>query len=127
MDRDRRVFINAHGLPIREQQDLIAVSAPWPYRECMYPGPWRLIRAVVPHMRKRRYGITVHSSTGGSLEGRDTMGPYAGAKAGLNGITGFLAKEVAPYNIQVLPVILGTFNTYMVVNTIVGKDTPSGD
>ncbi|KAI0897179.1 hypothetical protein F4806DRAFT_464363 [Annulohypoxylon nitens] len=54
--------------------------------ECMYFGPLRLIRAVVPHMRKRRYGVIVNFSTGGSLEGRDTMGPYAGAKAGLDGI-----------------------------------------
>ncbi|KAI1205801.1 uncharacterized protein F4807DRAFT_441528 [Annulohypoxylon truncatum] len=54
--------------------------------ECMYFGPLRLIRAVVPHMRRRRYGVIVNFSTGGSLEGRDTMGSYAGAKAGLDGM-----------------------------------------
>ncbi|KAI0889522.1 putative short-chain oxidoreductase [Annulohypoxylon maeteangense] len=90
--------------------------------ESMYFGPLRLIRAVLPRMRKRRYGVIANFSTGGSLEGRDTMGPYAGAKAGLDGITRVLAKEVAPYNIRTLTIILGAFNTDMGVHTVVGKN-----
>ena len=53
--------------------------------ESMYFGPLRLIQAVLPHMRKRRFGIIANMSSGVALEGRDTMGPYAGAKAGLDG------------------------------------------
>ncbi|KAI2472468.1 hypothetical protein F4781DRAFT_445389 [Annulohypoxylon bovei var. microspora] len=90
--------------------------------ECMYLGPLRLIRAVVPHMRRRRYGVIVNFSTGAALAGRDTMGAYAGAKAGLDGITRVLAKEVAPYNIRALTVILGAFNTEMAIHTAVGKN-----
>ena len=58
--------------------------------ESMYFGPLRLIRAVLPHMRKRRFGVIVNFSSGAALEGNDTMGTYAGAKAGLDGRLNFL-------------------------------------
>lgn len=50
--------------------------------EPMYFGPPRLIRAVLPHMRKRRFGVIVNMSSGAALEARDGMGGYAGANAG---------------------------------------------
>jgi NAD(P)-dependent dehydrogenase (short-subunit alcohol dehydrogenase family) len=54
--------------------------------ETMYFGPLRLIQAVVPHMRKRRFGVIANFSSGASLDGNPTMGAYAGAKAGLDGM-----------------------------------------
>lgn len=53
--------------------------------ESIYFGPFRLIRAAVPHMRKRRFGIVVNMSSGAGLEGRESMGAYAPAKAALDG------------------------------------------
>ena len=57
--------------------------------ESMYFGPLRLIRGVLPHMRKRRFGVIVNMSSGAALEARDSMGPYAGAKASLDGACTF--------------------------------------
>ncbi|KIX06234.1 uncharacterized protein Z518_04209 [Rhinocladiella mackenziei CBS 650.93] len=79
--------------------------------ESMYFGPLRLIRAVLPHMRQRRFGIIVNMSSGAAIDGNPSMGGYAGAKAGLDGLTKILAKEVAQFNIRTLTVVLGTFNT----------------
>ncbi|TVY13803.1 putative oxidoreductase [Lachnellula arida] len=89
--------------------------------ETMYFGPLRLIKAVLPYMRQRRFGIIVNMSSGASLSGAPTMGPYAGAKAGLDGMTKVLAKEIAAYNIRTLTVVLGTFNTSLGLNAKFGK------
>jgi short-subunit dehydrogenase len=52
--------------------------------ESMYFGPLRLIQAVLPHMRKRRFGVIVNMSSGAALEASESMGGYAGAKARLD-------------------------------------------
>ncbi|KGO40933.1 Short-chain dehydrogenase/reductase SDR [Penicillium expansum] len=90
--------------------------------ETMYFGPLRLIRAILPHMRQRRSGVIVNMSSGASLDGIPTMGVYASAKAGLDALTKILAKEVAPFNIRTLTVVLGTFNTNMPNTVVLGKN-----
>lgn len=55
--------------------------------ETLYFGPSRLIRAVVPRMRERRFGVVVNISSGAALDGRDSMGGYAAAKAALDGMS----------------------------------------
>ncbi|KOC07851.1 short-chain oxidoreductase [Aspergillus flavus] len=94
--------------------------------EAMYFGPLRLIRTVLPYMRQRRSGVIVNMSSGASLDGIPTMGVYGGAKAGLDALTKILAKEVAPFNIRTLTVVLGTFNTNMLNSVVLGK-TPLPD
>lgn len=106
--------------------------------ETLFFGPLRLIQAVIPYMRQRRFGTIVNFSSGAALDARGSMGIYAGAKAGIDGklpcrspfaihtytcgpfapdmnfsigITKALAKEVAPFNVTTLTVILGVFNT----------------
>ncbi|KUI53225.1 putative oxidoreductase YusZ [Cytospora mali] len=88
--------------------------------ETIYFGPLRLIRAVVPYMRDRGYGVIVNISSGAALEGADSMGPYAAAKAALDGVTRVLAKEVARFNIRTLTVVAGTFNTNFDTNANFG-------
>ncbi|KAK4234657.1 hypothetical protein C8A03DRAFT_18484 [Achaetomium macrosporum] len=90
--------------------------------ETMYFGPYRLIRSVLPYMRQRRFGVIVNVSSGAALEGRDSMGAYAAAKAALDGLSRVMAKEVAPFNIRVLTVQPGTFNTNMGNATKLGRN-----
>ncbi|KAI1463027.1 putative short-chain oxidoreductase [Daldinia caldariorum] len=115
------VLVNNAGYSILVPVELATEDEIRGQMETMYFGPLRLIRAVVPHMRKRRFGAIVNISSGASLEGRETMGPYAGAKAGLDGITKVLAQEVAPYNIRTLTVVPGAFNTNIANATMPGK------
>ena len=53
--------------------------------ETIYLGPLRLIKAVIPFMRSRQFGLVINLSSGAAVDGNPTMGPYAGAKAALDG------------------------------------------
>lgn len=54
--------------------------------ETVFFGPYRLTRAALAHMRRRRFGIVVNISTGASLEGRESMGIYSASKAAFDGM-----------------------------------------
>lgn len=79
------VLVNNAGFSIYAPIETFAEDEIRAEMESMYFGPLRLIRAVLPHMRKRRFGVIVNMSSGAALEARDSMGAYAGAKAGLDG------------------------------------------
>lgn len=53
--------------------------------ETVYFGPYRLIRAVLPHMRQRRQGLILNIGSGAGVGGRESMGIYAAAKAAMDG------------------------------------------
>ncbi|KAL2802074.1 putative short-chain oxidoreductase [Aspergillus granulosus] len=115
------VLVNNAGYSIYAPVETFVEEEVKAQMETMYFGPLRLIRAVLPHMRQRKSGIIVNMSSGASLDGIPTMGVYAGAKAGLDALTKILAKEVAPFNIRTLTVVLGTFNTNMPNSVVLGK------
>ena len=71
--------------------------------ETMYSGPVRLIQAVLPYMRQRRYGVIVNMSSGASLDARDSMGAYAGAKAALDGTLSFHPRLSNQHKIDLNP------------------------
>ncbi|KAI1380660.1 putative short-chain oxidoreductase [Hypoxylon crocopeplum] len=120
------VLVNNAGYSIYGPMETLTEEEVRAQMDTLYFGPVRLIRAALPFMRKRRYGVIVNISSGAALEGRDSMGAYAGAKAALDGMSKVLAKEVAPFGIRTLTVTLGTFNTNFGNTTVVGK-TPLPD
>ncbi|KAJ9149260.1 Retinol dehydrogenase 8 [Pleurostoma richardsiae] len=91
--------------------------------ETIFFGPYRLMRAVAPYMRKRRSGIIVNISAAGSLWGMQTMAPYSAAKAALDGVSKVMSDELADFGVRVLIVQLGGFNTNM-PNVIRGVEKP---
>ncbi|KAL2138824.1 hypothetical protein VTI28DRAFT_6187 [Corynascus sepedonium] len=116
------VLVNNAGYSIYAPVESFTEEEIQAQTETVYFGPFRLIRFVLPYMRKRRFGIIVNMSSGAALEGRDGMSAYATAKAALDGLSRVMAKEVAPFNIRVLTAQLGTFNTNMGNATILGKN-----
>jgi 3-oxoacyl-[acyl-carrier protein] reductase len=57
-------------------------------------GVFYCCRALVPHMRGRRYGRIVNIASVAAKEGSPNAAAYAAAKAGVIGFTKALAKEV---------------------------------
>ncbi|MDW8129550.1 MAG: SDR family NAD(P)-dependent oxidoreductase [Bryobacterales bacterium] len=58
-------------------------------------GVFYCCRAVIPHMRERRYGRIVNIASIAGKEGNPNMTAYSASKAGVIGFTKALAKEVA--------------------------------
>ncbi|KLU89789.1 hypothetical protein MAPG_08758 [Magnaporthiopsis poae ATCC 64411] len=81
--------------------------------ETVFFGPYRLIRAAVAHMRRRRFGVILNVSSGAGIEAMESMGVYGAAKAALDGLSKTLSTEVKDFNVRVIVAHLGTFRTNM--------------
>lgn len=64
-------------------------------------APIRLIRGIVPNMKKQKYGRIVNIGSIWGLAGKPGRTVYSATKHGIHGVTQTLAVELAPYNILV--------------------------
>ncbi len=91
-------------------------------------GTMRMIRAVLPGMRKQRSGHIINIT---SIAGRAPGGGaavYSSAKAAVEGYSAALAQEVAPFGIKVTAVAPGAFRTdFLTDHSIARSKEPSGD
>lgn len=74
-------------------------------------GTFNCTRAVVNHMMERKKGRIVNIASVAGMVGQATTADYAAAKGGIIAFTKSLAKELAPYGINVncvSPAITGT-------------------
>lgn len=90
-------------LPIDEMsekdwQDVVDINLGGVFRSC---------KAVIPGMKKRRYGRIVIISSIGGRTGRNVGVNYAASKAGVNGMAINLGYNLAPWNITVNTVAPG--------------------
>lgn len=74
-------------------------------------GPIRMIRAVLPGMRRRHKGFIVNFSSIAGVRAFGGAGCYAAAKSGLESVSTALHRELAPLGIGVLVVEPGAFRT----------------
>lgn len=68
---------------------------------------------IVPHMLHHHEGKIINISSIWGTSGASCEAAYSASKAGLNGLTRALAKELAPSNIQVNAVSCGVIDTEM--------------
>jgi NAD(P)-dependent dehydrogenase (short-subunit alcohol dehydrogenase family) len=80
------ILVNNAGYAILGAVEQISDEELRRQMETVYFGPSRLIRAFVPGMRERRFGVVVNISSGAGLEGREGMGAYAAAKTAMDGV-----------------------------------------
>lgn len=70
-------------------------------------------RAAIPHMVSQKSGKIINISSIWGVSGASCEAAYSASKAGVNGLTMALAKELAPSNIQVNAVACGVIDTAM--------------
>lgn len=74
-------------------------------------GPFRLIRAALPHLRAQGSGHIVNITSIAGRAPNSGSGLYAAAKFALEGLSAALSQEVAPLGIHVTAVAPGAFRT----------------
>jgi 3-oxoacyl-[acyl-carrier protein] reductase len=94
-------FDNLEGVSKQDFLDIYAVNV---------VGPYQMIRAVEPHMRKLGKGSIVNDSSIGGVTGIASSIPYAASKAALNLMTKSLAHVLAP-EIRINTVVPGMIQT----------------
>ncbi|CAM1504479.1 Fc.00g020700.m01.CDS01 [Cosmosporella sp. VM-42] len=105
------ILVNNAGWSIHAPAESFSEDEVRRQMETIYFGPYRLMRAVLPHMRSRKRGLLVNIGSGAGVDGRESMGIYGASKAAMDGLMKIMAKEVAPFNIRTLTVHLGGFDT----------------
>jgi NAD(P)-dependent dehydrogenase (short-subunit alcohol dehydrogenase family) len=84
-----------------------------------------MTKAVIPYFRERRAGVIQQISSIGARGGPAGRAPYAAAKAGLEGFSISLSREVGPLGIKVIIVEPGGFRTdFAGVSTILRAGRP---
>jgi len=76
-------------------------------------GAYRLCRAVTPSMIKARYGRIVNVTSVVAATGNPGQTNYAASKAGIEGFTRSLARELASRNVTVNCIAPGFIDTDM--------------
>jgi NAD(P)-dependent dehydrogenase (short-subunit alcohol dehydrogenase family) len=79
-------------------------------------GVVHLIQAVLPIMRKQGYGTIINISSVGGLLGLPFQGFYCSSKFALEGLSESLRMELKAFNIKVIVINPGDFNTNNTVN-----------
>ena len=76
-------------------------------------APWRVLKAVAPHMIERRSGSIILTSSVNGFEGQAGAAHYAAAKHGVLGLMRSAALELAPYGVRVNAICPGFVDTGM--------------
>lgn len=74
---------------------------------------FRMTRAVLPHLAKRRQGSIVNIASVSAIRGNAGQANYAASKAAVVGLTRSLAREMARRNVRVNAVAPGFISTDM--------------
>lgn len=92
--------------------------------ETNFFGPVRLIKEVLPGMRRRGCGTIVNISSIGAVSAGTGSGYYAASKAALELLSDSLIREVAPCGIRVMIVEPGAMRTDFFEGSMQGSSRP---
>lgn len=104
---------NAGGIPGLGEESINGVSLEQWHRivDLNLTSQFLCCKAVVPHMKERRYGKIVNISSMGAVHPPASLIHYHSAKAGVLGLTINLALELARFNITVNAILPGPIRT----------------
>ena len=107
------ILVNNAGV-FQSQLDLDQDAAD--FNRCLdinLTGVWRMVRAVVPHLKTQRFGRIINIASVGGRQGVDFAPAYCASKAGVINLTQSLAASLGAHNINVNTVCPGSISTAM--------------
>lgn len=107
------ILINSAGINIRGPIDELSHEQFDQVMKTNVNGTWNTCRAVVPAMKKARYGRIINVASTLGLVGLANRTPYAGSKGAVTQITRTLGLELAPFHITCNAICPGPFLTEM--------------
>ena len=105
------VLINNAGFGIAGAMEDISISKAKEQFETNFFGAVRLIKSVLPIMRKQDSGLIINISSIGGLIGLPYQGIYSASKFAIEGLTESLHKELHSSKIKITLVEPGDFKT----------------
>jgi len=113
IDKESRidVLINNAGMGIAGDLEHTSIGKAKDQFETNFFGPLRLIKSVLPIMRKQNSGMIINISSIGGLIGLPYQNIYSSTKFAIEGLTESLYKELRSANIKVVLVEPGDFKT----------------
>lgn len=89
-------------------------------------GPWRVMRAALPHMRQQGAGLIVNISSTAGRFAPPFLAVYSSAKYALEGLAEGLHYEVRPLGVDVVVIQPGSFPTELFGKILSGSDASAG-
>ncbi|HEV2113441.1 MAG TPA: SDR family oxidoreductase [Terriglobales bacterium] len=107
------VLVNNAGIERAGSVEELPLAAFREVMETNYFGAIRCIKAVVPHMRKRRSGCIINVTSVGGRISSAPLTPYNATKWAFEALSEGLAGEMKTFNVRVLVVEPGIIDTAM--------------
>ncbi|PVH69723.1 NAD(P)-binding protein [Cadophora sp. DSE1049] len=85
-------------------------------------GVLRVIRAILPYLRAQKSGTIANISSIGGLHSYAANGMYCSTKFAIEGITGALQDEIAPFGLRALIIQPGYFRTNFLGGAAAGQN-----
>jgi 3-oxoacyl-[acyl-carrier protein] reductase len=96
-------------IPVSEWEQVLRVNV---------TGPFLCSRAVLPAMRRAKWGRIIHMASGAVTMGRPNYLHYIASKSALAGMTGSMARELGPDGITVNAILPGATFTEIERKTV---------